>query len=71
MCITTFSDEYNPTLDTVKLMVSKFLTFHENTELFPCGECYDLSTGNNGPTENITLVLVEIPVRNQLVWVKV
>ena len=51
-------------------MVSEVLMFHENTELFPSGDSYDISMGNNEPTENITLVLVGIPIRNQLGWVK-
>ena len=58
-------DESNPPLNTVQRMVSKVLMFHENTELLPSGDSYDLSTGNNYPIENTTLVLVGITVRNQ------
>ena len=71
MCLTTVSYEYNRTLNTVQLMFSKDLKFHENIELFPFGDCYDLSRGNNDPTEKIKLVLVGIPVSNQFVWVEV
>ena len=46
-------------------MVSKELIFHENKELIPSGDWYDLSTGNNDPTKIITLILVGIPVINQ------
>ena len=65
MCLATLSDESNPPLNSVQLMVSKVLMFHENTELLPSSECYDLSPGNNDPTETITVVLVWIPVINQ------
>ena len=71
MCLTTFSDDYNPPLNTVQLMVSKVLMFNENIELLPSGDCYDLSPGNNDPTKHTTLVLVRTPVRNQLGWVEV
>ena len=63
MCLTTLSDEYNPSLTSVQLMVSKFLVYHENTYPFPFVDYYDLSTGTNDTT--ITLVLVEIIVINQ------
>ena len=65
MCLTKFPDESNPYLNSVQPVVSKVLIFHENTELLPSGDCYDLSSGNNEPTENILLVLVGIPVRKQ------
>ena len=65
MCFTTFYNEYNPSPNSVKLMVDKFLTFHENIEVLSSGDFYDLSPVNNEPTEHITLVFVEIPVRNQ------
>ena len=52
-------------------MVSEVLMFHENTELFPSGDSYDISTGNNNYTERITIVLVGIPIINQLFWVDV
>ena len=65
MCLTTLYDESNPSLNSVQLVVSKVLIFHENIELLPSGDFYDFSTGNNDPTEHITLVLVGIPVINQ------
>ena len=52
-------------------MVSKVLMFHENTELLPSVDCYDLYPGNNKPIEHITIVLVGIPVRNYPDWVEV
>ena len=55
----------------MQLVVSEVLMFHENIELFPSGDSYDISPGNNEPTERITLVLVGIPIRNQLGWVEV
>ena len=71
MCLTTFSDETNTSLKSVQLMVTKVLMFHENTELLPSGDRYDLSLGNNESTKHITPVLVGIPVRNQPDLVKV
>ena len=71
MCITNFSDDYNPLLNEVKLMVSEVLMFHENTELFPSGDSYDISPVNNEPTKRIMIVLVGIPILNQLGWDKV
>ena len=70
ICITTFYDKSNPTLNTVHLMVSKVLMFHENKELLPSGDWYDLYRGNNDPTEQTTLVLVGVLVRSQLGWVE-
>ena len=58
-------------MNTLKLMVFEVLMFHENTELLPSGDSYDLSLGYNDPTERITPVLVGINVRNQLFWVEV
>ena len=71
MCLTTFNDEYNALMDVVQIMVSEVLMFHENAELFPSGDSYDISLGNNETTERIMLVLVGIPIINQLGWVKV
>ena len=34
--------------------------FHENTELYPSGDYYDLSVGNAEPDERIILSLVVI-----------
>ena len=55
----------------MQLVVTKVLIFHENIELFPSGDSYDIYLGNNEPTERTTLVLVGIPIRNQLGWVEV
>ena len=71
MYLTTLSYEYNPPLNSVQLMVYKVFIFHENTELLHSGDCYDLYTGNNDPTEHITLILVGIPIINQLDLVEV
>ena len=71
MCLTTLYDESNPPLKEVQLMVSKVFMFHDNTELLPSGDFFELSTGNNNPTNFITIVLAGIPARNQLSWVKV
>ena len=65
MCITTLSDESNPSLNSVHIMVSKVLMFHGNTERLSSGDWYDISTGNNDPTYHITLILVGVPVINQ------
>ena len=71
MCLNKSYDEYNPPVNTVKQMVSKVLMFHENTELLPSVDCYDLYLGNNETTNNITLVRFVIPVQNQHDWVEV
>ena len=71
MCLTTFSDDSNLLLSGVQLVVSEVLMFHENTELFPSGDSYDISPGNNDPTEHITLFFVGIPIRYQIGWVEV
>ena len=62
MCLTALSEETN---QQVKLMVSKVLMFHENKELIPSIDCYDLYTDNNVPIKHITLVLFGIPAINQ------
>ena len=51
-------------------MVFEVFMFHEDTELLPFGESYDLFIGNNDPTERITLALFRITVRNKLGWVE-
>ena len=61
-----FSDEVNPHLNTVKLIVSKVVMFHENTELLPSGDSYGHSLGNIDPTDHITIILFGLPVINQL-----
>ena len=58
MCLNKFSDESNPLLNVVQLVVSKVLMVHENTELLPSGDSYGHSSGNNEPTERITLSLL-------------
>ena len=45
--------------------------FRENTGMLSPGGSYDLYPVNNDPVEGITLVLVGIPFRNQLSWVKI
>ena len=69
MCITTFYDESNPLLNAVQLVVSEVLMFHENTELFPSGDSYDIYSGNNDPTKYITILFFSIHIRNKLGWV--
>ena len=71
ICLTTLSDGLYPHLNKLHLMVSKFLTFHENTELIPSSDCYELSLGNKYPIEPIKIFPVGIPVRNKLFWVEV
>ena len=71
MCLTNLSDEFNPLLNTVQLIVSKVLMFHENTELLPYGDCYELSPGNNDPTEYIMIIIDGIPISKKHVWVDV
>ena len=45
--------------------------FHENTELLPSSDFYDLSPVNIDPTKLTLIVLDGLFVRNQLVWVEV
>ena len=66
MCCNNFSDDSEPPLKAVQLMVNEVLMFHENTDLLPSGEYYDLSLGNIDPDQCITIFLVVITVRNQL-----
>ena len=70
MCLDTLSDDSNPPLNAVQLMVSKVLVFHENTEVhIPYGDSYDLYPGNNEPHQAPSrLSLLGIPVRNQCGW---
>ena len=49
-------------------MAYKVLMFHENTEMLPSGDSFDLSLGNDDPTKSITIGLVVIPVINKLLW---
>ena len=69
MCITTLSENSNPLLSRVQLVVSEVLMFHENTEMFPSGDSYGISPGNTDPTDYIILFLVGVPIKNQLGWV--
>ena len=70
MCVNTFSEDSNPPLNAVQLMVYEVLMFHENIKLLPSGDSYDLSLGNIDPAERITPVLVSVTVINQLGWVE-
>ena len=65
--ITTLSDDYNQLLNSLQLMVSKVLMFHGNKELFPSGDSFYIYPGNSDPTKCIIVVLVWVPIRNQLV----
>ena len=58
MCLTTFSDESNPLLNELQLMISEVLMFNENIDMFPSDDSYDISPGNTDPTKSIALVLV-------------
>ena len=49
MSLTTVSDDSNPLINKWQLMVPKILMFHENTDIFPYGDSYDISRGNNYP----------------------
>ena len=71
MFFNTFSIDSNPPLNTVQLMVFEFLILHENTEMIPSRDSYNLYTGNNDPTEVIMLFIVGVPTINQLGWVQV
>ena len=71
MCLSNFSDEFNQPLNILQLMVYKVLMFHDNSELLPYSESYELSMCNIDPADCITLALVGIPIRKQLCWVKV
>ena len=51
-------------------MVFEVIMLHEDKELIYFVESYYLSTGNNDPTEVITLVLIGITVINQLFWLE-
>ena len=62
ICLITFSDKSKPPMNAVQLMASKVLMFHENTELIPSVDCYDLYPGHNDPNKHIMLVLVGIPI---------
>ena len=44
---------------------------YENIELLPSGDSYELSLGNNYPTDSTMIFLVVIPVRNKRDWVEV
>ena len=71
MCLNIISNESNPLLNAVQLMVSKVLIFNKNTELLPYGDSDDISPGNNYPTDFITVVLAGIPIINQIGWEEV
>ena len=69
MLLTTFGVHSNPPFNTVKLTLFKVIIFHENSYVLPSGDSSGLSHRINDPTEGITLVLVGVHFRNQLVWV--
>ena len=71
MRLTTVSNESNPTLNTLQLMVPKVLMFHKNIELLPSSDFYDLSPDNTEPIDYFALVLVGATPSNQLGWVEV
>ena len=56
--INIFSYDSNSLLNAVQLMVSEVLEFHENTELFPSGDSYEISPGNNYSTERNMFVIL-------------
>ena len=58
-------------MNTLQLMVFKFLMFQENIDLIPSSDSYDLSAGTNDPNKGIILVIFGIPAINQLGCVEV
>ena len=66
MCLTAFSVESNPFLNTMRLVVFQVLMLHESTEVLLSGDPSDIYLENNDPDERITLVLVGITVINKL-----
>ena len=71
MCLTNLSDDSNQPLNTLQFMDYRVLMAHENTELIPSGDCYDLSRGNYDTNKHATPVLFGKPVINQLGWVDI
>ena len=55
----------------VPLLSESLLLTHENTELIPSVEYYDLYPTNYEPTEHIKLVIFGVPVINKPDWVEV
>ena len=55
----------------MELFVFEVHMFHENTELLPSDDSYEISMGDDNINEGITTFLVGISINNQLVWVKV
>ena len=45
MVIDTFDVHSNPPLNTVQLTALEAIRFHENREIIPSGDSYDLSPG--------------------------
>ena len=70
MCLNNFSGDFKAPMNAAQLMVYEFLMFHENTDMLPSGDFYDVSLGDIDPAEQIMLVLFVIPLRNQLGWVE-
>ena len=71
MGITFLYVDSKPPLNTVQLMGVETRTLHENTKLPPSIDSYDLYQVNNNTTAVIVIVLVGIPARNKMVWVKI
>ena len=65
MCVANLYVDSNLPLNTVKLILFEVLGLYEYTDLLTYVDSYDLSTGNNYPTEVITIVLFGIPSKNK------
>ena len=65
MCVANLYVDSNLPLNTVKLILFEVLGLYEYTDLLTSVDSYDLSTGNNYPTEVITIVLFGIPSKNK------
>ena len=68
--IVSFCVHYNPDLNIFQLRVFEVLVFHENTELLPPGDSYELSPGKYYPTDGTIFFIVGVSIINQLVWVE-
>ena len=58
-------------MNTVQILVLKVLMFHENIELLPPCDSFDLSPGNYDPIEGIKFVPFVISIRNKIVRLEV
>ena len=45
--------------------------FHENKDLLPTGDSYDISPGNYDPTEGIGILLIGTYISNKTRWTEV